>query len=265
MKVTKEELWVSSQFSPLVDKQEVLNYLVDGKNGGFGYKEGNIPIVSVTELRTLLLKAGYTEIALSRCFFGTHSDTKKSKKYPQPDEERVLFTLNSENQYNMPYNITRDAVDEIFTIVSSFPPDLPEGKDDLRESVLRELNQLEELKEQLRQSGKDFLSLSQWSFTLEGKVIFWLNPIKQNIYSAGWYSLEELKQWLNDDQNCRVFKKERVRERPVKYKRFNFKSEYKQAIRSRMRPGRENKRLLKILLLGCPFPDLVRRYSPKVL
>ncbi|MBP7842630.1 hypothetical protein KA017_01360 [Candidatus Woesebacteria bacterium] len=265
MKTTKKELLPNHTAFPLIQRQEVLNYLVDGKNGGSGYKEGNIPIVSENELRTLLLKAGYTELALSRCFFGVHSDVKKSKRYPQDQNERILFTLHSKNRYNMPINITRDAVNEIFTLVHSFKPDLPEGKDSLRERVLSELAELDELKKQLQQSGKDFLSLSKWAFTLDGKIIFWLNPIQQQKYSFGWYSLDDLKGWLNDDPNCKVIRKDSENERPKKYKRFNFKAEYKKSLRRFLGPGRENKRMMNILLLGCPFPDIVQRYSHKVL
>ena len=56
----------------------------------------------------------------------------------------------------------------------------------------------------LKRAGKSYYALKPRA--IEGttghkskyKVIFWLNPIHQNVYNSGWYTVEELKLWTKD-------------------------------------------------------------------
>jgi hypothetical protein len=63
---------------------------------------------------------------------------------------------------------------------------------------LPELLQLfEEVKAALRDQGKEWYSLERWQW-MDGEIKFWLNPNEQDIYHAGWYSIDELIAWTHD-------------------------------------------------------------------
>ncbi|HMO55760.1 MAG TPA: hypothetical protein PKA05_00370 [Roseiflexaceae bacterium] len=64
--------------------------------------------------------------------------------------------------------------------------------------ALPELLQLfEEIKITLRDQGKDWWSLETWQW-MEGGIRFWLNPKDQDLYSSGWFSIDELIAWAHD-------------------------------------------------------------------
>lgn len=66
----------------------------------------------------------------------------------------------------------------------------------------------------LRKAGKDFFALSpRWAkdvATSETKypVVYWLNPMHQDINNFGYFTVEELKQWIN---NCGPIPKKKTR------------------------------------------------------
>ena len=63
---------------------------------------------------------------------------------------------------------------------------------------LPELLQLfEEVKATLQDQGKEWRSLERWQW-MDGGIRFWLNPNDQDIYRAGWFSIDELIAWTND-------------------------------------------------------------------
>lgn len=53
----------------------------------------------------------------------------------------------------------------------------------------------------LKESNKTYYALSPSWRTSEGKreLVFWLNPANQHLYNAGWYTVDELKQWAKDE------------------------------------------------------------------
>lgn len=59
------------------------------------------------------------------------------------------------------------------------------------------LSLLEEVKVTLRDQGKEWRSLERWQW-MDGEVRFWLNPVDQNSYAVGWFSIDELIQWTHD-------------------------------------------------------------------
>lgn len=59
------------------------------------------------------------------------------------------------------------------------------------------LDLLEEVKQALRDQGKEWRSLERWQW-LDGEIRFWLNPVDQNSYNVGWFSIDELVQWAHD-------------------------------------------------------------------
>lgn len=59
------------------------------------------------------------------------------------------------------------------------------------------LELLDEVKQILRDQGKEYhgLDARQW---LDGCMRFWLNPVEQDIYRSGWYSIDELILWTRE-------------------------------------------------------------------
>jgi len=52
----------------------------------------------------------------------------------------------------------------------------------------------------LKEAGKRYFALSpRWKDETKTEVIFWLNPMDQHIYNFGWFGVEELKQWANNE------------------------------------------------------------------
>jgi hypothetical protein len=59
------------------------------------------------------------------------------------------------------------------------------------------LKLLEEVKITLKDRGKEWFSLERWQWD-EGEIRFWLNPIDQENYQVGWYSIRDLIDWAHD-------------------------------------------------------------------
>jgi len=85
------------------------------------------------------------------------------------------------------------------------PEDLKKGfrendREKREEKVLyRKLEQESGVFEALGESGKTFLSLSIKGIGKDGEPRWWLNPLMQNIYNAGWYTTKELMQWAKNE------------------------------------------------------------------
>lgn len=51
----------------------------------------------------------------------------------------------------------------------------------------------------LEKADKEFFALSpRWDKDNKGEVIFWLNPMGQDIYNFGWFSVKELTEWAKN-------------------------------------------------------------------
>jgi len=59
------------------------------------------------------------------------------------------------------------------------------------------LRLLDEVKATLRDQRKDWHSLERWQW-MEGEIRFWLNPVDQDLYKTGWFSIDELIAWAHD-------------------------------------------------------------------
>jgi hypothetical protein len=85
--------------------------------------------------------------------------------------------------------------------------------EELRDAVSRRLLQLrrtpamrlpellhlfEQTKETLEQQGKDWYTLERWQW-IDGAIRFWLNPKDQELYRAGWFTIDELIAWAYND------------------------------------------------------------------
>lgn len=59
------------------------------------------------------------------------------------------------------------------------------------------LRLFEEVKLTLQDQGKTWLSLERWQW-MNGGIKFWLNPSEQDIYHAGWFTIDDLIAWVHD-------------------------------------------------------------------
>lgn len=59
------------------------------------------------------------------------------------------------------------------------------------------LRLLDEVKAALRDQDKSWHSLERWQW-MEGEIRFWLNPVEQDIYKTGWFSIDDLIAWTYD-------------------------------------------------------------------
>ena len=244
-------------------RSALLKYLCKGMLD-CDYKEGNNPYVLEPVVRDMALRAGYTEFALS-CLGGMgYTDLVESGKWPQ--EPREKFTVKvyapNTNRYGLEVGC-HDGIRAVRWVAQTQQPDLPEG-DLLRDSVLERLSQFDALRQDLQESGKRWLSLESWHFHLDGSMDYWLNPMDQ-LYSAGCYSQDDLRSWLNDDPKSPVLKanqdKLKQQKKPGRVK--TYRDYYMGELTKLVDGGGVNSRLLTIALMGCPFPELVAQYLPE--
>lgn len=91
-------------------------------------------------------------------------------------------------------------------IASKIPKDVIEvwEKADEENAKLYEDAENTGIKKKLKEGNKQFYALSPSRRTdfikkqTKYNVIFWLNPMDQRKYEAGWYSVEELEQWIEE-------------------------------------------------------------------
>ena len=60
------------------------------------------------------------------------------------------------------------------------------------------LDLFEEVKTTLRDQGKEWRSLERWQW-MDGQIRFWLNPTDQVQYQSGWFTIDELIQWSQNN------------------------------------------------------------------
>ncbi|MBP9819562.1 hypothetical protein KBC79_02370 [Candidatus Woesebacteria bacterium] len=263
----EKKLWLEHENA----RRKLLYYLVSGTQDG-SYKEGDIPCVSSEKVRDLALNAGFTELALVGCHWFGATDLVESKRWPQEPSEKFKITMYAPNRYGLEPGATYDGVSTSRHIASQYSPDQPLGQDPVREEILQAISQLEELKEKLRAKGKHWYSLQNWNYSFEGDVRFWLNPTDQKINDSGWYSLEELTAWLNDEPENPVLRSNREKEHAEQKNapRKTYKEMYAEALvalhqkvqeqTEETRDATKQRQLYEIALLRCPFPELVAQY-----
>jgi hypothetical protein len=75
------------------------------------------------------------------------------------------------------------------------------------------LQLLEEVKTTLQDQQKEWYSLERWQW-MDGNIRFWLNPVEQDIYQAGWYTIDDLIAWSHDFGPVLIEEEEDVDEGP---------------------------------------------------
>jgi hypothetical protein len=59
------------------------------------------------------------------------------------------------------------------------------------------LRLLDDVKAALRDQKKEWHSLERWQW-MDGEIRFWLNPVDQDMYRTGWFSIDALIAWTHD-------------------------------------------------------------------
>jgi len=94
-----------------------------------------------------------------------------------------------------------DASGLIFIRRSSIPEPVAQRvlEQDQSKQRLKAASQATGIEKELRQAGKNFFALSpRWADAQESEVVYWLNPMEQSQNDAGWYTVDELRQWAKD-------------------------------------------------------------------
>ena len=90
----------------------------------------------------------------------------------------------------------------IIAIPSKIPEDFIRSMKDDDEDRLNLLNEVKKtgIHIKLKNAGKKFYGLSpSWKDKLKNDIVFWLNPTDQHIYNSGWYTVQDLNDWINDE------------------------------------------------------------------
>lgn len=132
----------------------------------------------------------------SKGFFIASRDTSKLDAIMQAIVDKDLaFILGSRKVFSngglilaIASKLDRDVLDE-----------LEDGDRDYYE-VLK-ASDASGIHEILKKSNKTYYALSPSWRRVSGQreLVFWLNPANQHLYNSGWYSVDELKQWAQDE------------------------------------------------------------------
>lgn len=90
----------------------------------------------------------------------------------------------------------------IFTITSKLSQEVINNiyEMDLDYYNLQEAAKSTGIYELLRKANKSYFALSpRWKDENKKELKFWLNPEEQRKYNYGWFTIEELKDWANDE------------------------------------------------------------------
>jgi hypothetical protein len=88
-------------------------------------------------------------------------------------------------------------------------PDLERLRDAINRRILKKrrtqgltlpelLRLFEETKAVLAEHHREWRSLERWQW-MDGEIKFWLNPVDQESYRAGWYSIDDLIAWVYNE------------------------------------------------------------------
>lgn len=87
-------------------------------------------------------------------------------------------------------------------ITSRFPDDYNKDmeRSDLSAIKLKAAADKINIEEEVRKGGKKFFALSpRWKTSGENEVVYWLNPHDQDIYNYGLFTIDEIRQWINNE------------------------------------------------------------------
>lgn len=170
-------------------KHDLMSYMCHGEPD----RQSGIRYIDQWKTRELLLMAGYTEAALFSKWSGRRSPIQSGESASL----HMTFTLDEGNRYG--WEAGEYSVWSIPLLVKE-PTDHSDGNDPLRSRILGELHQFTILRAELTRSGRKWFYFGEkWVFdrTME-KLRFLLNPRHREVIDQGLYTLEELREWLDE-------------------------------------------------------------------
>ena len=79
------------------------------------------------------------------------------------------------------------------------------------------------IEKELRNAKKEFTALKPaWKDPATKQIHFWLNPYDQQKYNYGWYTVEELREWIKDTGPI-VKVIQEIKQEPIDFKQFQKK------------------------------------------
>lgn len=95
-------------------------------------------------------------------------------------------------------------------IASRLPAEVVEGwaQKDNEAITLKNVMLVTGIEAKLKAVGLEYFALSP-HFAKDGSLIFWLNPMKQNLYESTWATLQDLEDWILGKGKCMKSKRAR--------------------------------------------------------
>ena len=106
----------------------------------------------------------------------------------------TIYSPKTDNPYDTNPGLT-------LFIVSKMPEDLKEEikEKDLDKYRLSECAEKTGIAEILKKAGKHYFALSPvWANEEKTEVKFWLNPMEQRMYNSGYFTVDELLEWIEE-------------------------------------------------------------------
>lgn len=148
----------------------------------------NQPIIMVEKntIRELLLKAGYTSIALG--------------KWHGSDTNIAAIGKEFESYLKFCYKGTWHRIDYLSYFFTQCPsPELDVKSLQLRQTMLLEIEEMKEVLQLLRQQTNP-ICVGNWNYdNRTNHIVLWLQPIDNFSYKHGWFTAQEIRQWLRDE------------------------------------------------------------------
>ena len=178
-----EEETISLQSS----KEQLLTVLANEGEGSIDiFKSGVSAHRPYDIVRYHLLKAGYTDFANGNYFF-------QKRDY-------LAFIIDQPELHGHPKGWHRLRV--LADIVKNVNPDTFPHRDPVNDHIMQQLRKAPQVADELRQARRSWYYLGSWFARPNEEGIYetyhWLNPQDQYYYQSGWYTLNELEQWKDN-------------------------------------------------------------------
>ena len=195
-------------------QQELRNYLKTGEYSRDS-RHGMTNIIKGNWLRFLFLRAGYTELADQRHWWGIDaplSDIKENgeRKFQHPNDiaQSLFLVAKEDNEYKLePHGFYYPG--KLVDILNSCPTDCPEEQDLVREKALADFKQAREINSWLdsikvpnlsNRPGWDLLELNGpkdgWGFSKQKELILPLHQKRAYMLDKLKYPRELTEEWL---------------------------------------------------------------------
>ena len=183
----------------------------------------SVPMVTYDKLRLLLVEAGYVDLVvgyngiLGDFAFPKYSDSIRfraaffescaNKKMPEPayfgefdhgyPDNLHLVIVDAGNRYGMP--VGNYSINHLRDLVTKWEPAYDDELLQTRGVIIKGIREAVRLNDATNICDRVFFFNSH-RWRLNGGVMqFFINPRRQKAYRYGWYTIEELGEWLERD------------------------------------------------------------------